>query len=135
MPVENGLYKGVSFPLGGSIQEFLEDKGDRHMLRTAIMNILFTRKGERPMLPEFGSNLQDLLFEPADEETEALIIEIVKDDVEKWDDRIQVLGTEISHPTTDPNTMQVVVRYKLRRTSQEDTDELSFSIDSSGSLI
>jgi phage baseplate assembly protein W len=35
----------------------------------SIQNILFTRKGSRRMLPEFGSNLNLYVFEPLDEIT------------------------------------------------------------------
>ena len=49
-----------------------------------LMNVFHTRRGERVMRPDFGTVIFDLLFEPFDEETKALVVEdaldIVQDD-------------------------------------------------------
>ena len=34
-----------------------------------LRNLILTRKGERPMHPKFGTNLQDYLFEPNNQES------------------------------------------------------------------
>ena len=36
--------------------------------RSNLKNLLLTKKGERVLQPNFGSGLQDLLFEPIDDE-------------------------------------------------------------------
>ena len=38
--------------------------------RSNLKNLLLTKKGERVLQPNFGSGLQDLLFEPIDDEFE-----------------------------------------------------------------
>jgi len=129
-----GILKGLSYPCGSTIEEFLRDKGDKSVIRSSILNILFTRRGERVMLPEFGSSLPDLVFEPNDEITEQELIRVVKDDVETWDPRIEIIGTQMHKPETNPNQLEVTVRYRMKKTSQEDTDEFTFSVSSGGTV-
>ena len=53
----------------------------------SIYYILNTRKGERAMLPQFGSDIRHLLFQPIDMQT-ALDIEMeIRDAIEKWEPR------------------------------------------------
>jgi len=47
---------------------------DYDLVKTDLLNHFSTRKGERVMLPEFGTIIYDLLMEPFDERTRELII-------------------------------------------------------------
>jgi|ETNmetMinimDraft_15_1059895.scaffolds.fasta_scaffold285042_1 phage baseplate assembly protein W len=48
---------------------------DFELVKTDLLNHFSTRKGERVMLPEFGTIIYDLLMDPLDETTKELIIE------------------------------------------------------------
>ena len=50
---------------------------------------VLTRKGERCMLPEFGSDIPDLPFEPNDQQTVNQANSSVSSAVGAWDDRIK----------------------------------------------
>jgi len=67
------LYKGFS------TRRFEYDKSftltDVDLVKEDIMNHIFTRLGERVKMPEFGTRIPDLLFEPLDELTVAIIEE------------------------------------------------------------
>jgi len=130
-----GLYKGFSYPIGGTLQEFVEDKGDGAMLRTSIMNILFTFKTERVMRPEFGSGLPEKLFEPNDLILQAELDTIIKDDIERWDPRIEIMSVEFSDADVNNNILKIVIGFRDRRTNEADTKYTEFSVDSSGNVI
>lgn len=87
-------------------------------VRTSINNILGTAQGERVMLPEFASNLRDMLFEPLDEELMHLAATEVKRAVERWDDRVSVIGVDFNQ---DPDNNQISMSMKFTIKGYPDT--------------
>jgi len=77
----------------------------------SIDNILRTQKGERVMLPEFGSNLGSMVFENIDDTLMKFIAHDVKESIERWDDRVSV---EQVRATTDPDKSAVAIVVKFR---------------------
>jgi phage baseplate assembly protein W len=79
----------------------------------SIDNILRTRKGERVMLPEFGSNLSSIVFENIDDTLMKFIAHEVKESIERWDDRVSV---EQVRAETDPDKayVSIVVKFRIR---------------------
>lgn len=79
----------------------------------SIYYILHTRKGERVMLPEFGSNIQEILFEPIDMHT-ALDLEMeIKDAIERWEPRA-IIDAVIIIPLYDRNAYDCSIRFHIR---------------------
>ena len=80
----------------------------------AINNILSTRKGERLFLPEFGSNIKDLLFEPIDEETAFLIKSEILRAIEEWDLRVDIeyAKSEVI-PYPDENKYEIKIVFSI----------------------
>ena len=56
----------------------------------SITMILATTPGERVMRPEYGSRLQELVFQPNDATTAGLAIQYVKEAISRWEPRIRV---------------------------------------------
>ena len=81
-------YEDIAYPWGPTLDTFAELKIDEHVLRTSIINILMTRKKERVMLPEFGSDVQDIVFDPNDEASVVSLEETIRDAFRRWDDRL-----------------------------------------------
>lgn len=79
----------------------------------SIDNILRTRKGERVMLPEFGSNLSSMVFENVDDTLMKFVSHDVKESIERWDDRVYV---EQVKTATDPDrsSVSLVVRFRIK---------------------
>lgn len=59
---------GLKFPFG-SLEEgkFLKKASDVEMIKSNLRQLLLTRRGERVMLPNFGTNLKNYLMEPLDQ--------------------------------------------------------------------
>jgi len=62
---------------------------------TSIDNIIRTYKGERVMLPEFASNLKNIIFESMSESMLDFVSRDIKDTIERWDDRVVVSQVKI----------------------------------------
>ena len=59
-----------------------------------LMNHLMTRKGERVMMPTFGSIIHDLIFEPLTAEVRTLVEEDIKSIVDE-DPRCEYITLEL----------------------------------------
>lgn len=91
-------------------------------VQTSIDNILRTRKGERVMLPEFGSNLSGILFEPTNSTMIDFLSRDLKQSIERWDDR--VLVTEIKYlQEPDLNTITLQISFMIKGYSKVFTYE------------
>lgn len=73
----------------------------------SISAILKTTPGERFFLPEFGSDIHKLLFEPNDYILEDLLKLYIKDALGKWEPRIDVTNiiTKIDGNTISANIL------------------------------
>ena len=81
-------YKGPAFPLRAGGQGYFALSEDVQLVKESIQMILGTRIGSRPMHRDFGSRIQDLVFEPNDEILKALAIRYAYEDILKWNNRI-----------------------------------------------
>ena len=88
-------FKGVALPWAGTLRSFLEIKSDEDILKTAIQMILLTRKGERVMLRDFGSDLEKKVFDPNDKMLRMTIVSEIKEAVRRWDDRIGIESMDV----------------------------------------
>jgi hypothetical protein len=82
-------------------------------VRVSIKNILGTYKGERTFLPQFGSGLGDLLFEPMSTSFLNRITADIKNNIEIWDDRVIVTGIDIKSDP-DRNQVEITVSFNVR---------------------
>ena len=59
---------GVSFPIGYSLGGgYLGKSSGLDLIKSNLRQLLLTQRGERVMLPNFGTNLKNYLMEPLDE--------------------------------------------------------------------
>lgn len=109
--------RGISFPVRtdatGSVS--LVD-GDREIVES-IRLILATAPGERPMRPEFGCAIHDLVFAPADSTTAGQIAYEVRMSLERWEPRIDLTDVVVDFAQADNGTLLIDIRYTLRNTN------------------
>ena len=86
---------------------------DNSAVAQSIKGLLLTRKGERPFQPDLGSGLQDLLFEPMDYGTSALIKKEITETLAKFEPRVVVTNL-ICFPDYDNNGYNVELQYRIR---------------------
>ena len=85
----------------------------------AIKLILMTMKGERPMRPEFGSDLHLLMFSPNDADTAGMARRYVYEALARWEPRIEVGEVRTGPDAFDPAALRIEIRYTIRATNSE----------------
>jgi hypothetical protein len=88
-------------------------RGEREIIES-IQLILATAPGERPMRPEFGCAIHDLVFAPADAATAGRIAYEVRLSLERWEPRIDLSDVIVGFDAVDAGTLLIDVRYSLR---------------------
>jgi uncharacterized protein len=83
-------------------------------IRQAILLLLTTAPGERLMRPEYGSYLHRLLFAPNDDTTAGLAIHYVRQAIERWEPRVEVLVVDATADPDDPARLLISLRYRVR---------------------
>jgi phage baseplate assembly protein W len=86
-------------------------------IRQAILLILETNLGERVMRPDFGSGLRELVFEPLNTRTMALVQHRVEQALITWEPRIRVQEVRVQAQGTARNTLLVTISYEIRATN------------------
>ena len=98
-------------------------------IRQNVTIIIGTRTGERQMLPQFGCRVHEFLFAPNTRANAHQIAIHVREALERWEPRIEVLDVK-SRPEPG-GTVRVEVEYKITSTSQ--VQRLVHMISSTGS--
>ena len=86
-------------------------KTDSDLIKIDLLNHLFTRKGERLMMPNFGTSIQDLLFEPMDQLLETRIGNEIQTVID-YDPRIELINMSVN-ADEDRNklTIEILLRF------------------------
>jgi phage baseplate assembly protein W len=112
-------------PTGGI--EMVEEKDS---VRQAIFMLLSTIPGERVMRPDYGCDLYKLIFAPNDYTTAGLAIHYVKQAIERWERRVEILLLDAYNDRQNQEKLNIVMEYRLRAT--QTIDQLNFSLHLAG---
>jgi uncharacterized protein len=104
------FYKGFSSQLWESGDRTFQAR-NKDVVKQDLLNHIFTSKGERVMMPGFGTRIPSLPFEPID----ATTLKIVEDDIREvvnFDPRVELLDLNVL-PLSDNNAIlaYVTVQY------------------------
>lgn len=86
------IYKGFSTQDWRKRRTFSLSNVD--LVKRDLLNHIYTIKGERVMMPNFGTRIPLLAFEPNDEHTRKIVEEDLNF-VFKYDPRVKVLGLNV----------------------------------------
>ena len=113
------LGSGWKFPPRLDARGRIELAHQEQDVEEAVRIILLTNKGERPMRPEFGSELSRLQFAPNDGATAGLARRYVQEALARWEPRIEVTEVTAGPDRADPARLNIDIRYLLRATNSE----------------
>ena len=85
-------------------------------VRQAIQMLLSTAPGERVMRPGYGCDLQRLVFAPNDDTTAGLAIHYVRQAIERWEPRVEILSLDAGRNLEWPNVLDIQLEYRVRET-------------------
>jgi phage baseplate assembly protein W len=83
-------------------------------VRQSIWLILSTAPGERPMRPDFGCGIHDLVFMPNTVALRGLVQAKVREALVKWEPRIDVSDVRVESPAEAGNQLLIRVDYAIR---------------------
>jgi phage baseplate assembly protein W len=88
-------------------------------IQEAIRLILGTAPGERPMRPEFGCGIHDLVFATADGATAGHVSREVRASLDRWEPRIDVTDVVVAFDSVDVGTLYIDIRYTVKSTNDQ----------------
>ena len=109
---------GISLPFNAN-GVFHKTFSTKDQIKSNLINLLLTYKGERIENPEFGADLPRLLFEPISDDTFIRIQNQIVDSVAVYMPEISLINIEIN-PDIDRNALYVKIDYKLNISGQQD---------------
>ena len=97
---------------------------DVELVKLDLLNHLFTQRGTRVMMPSFGTNIPELVFEPLDSDTLDELYEQVKA-VLDYDPRVETVKLVV---VPDYDTHVVVVEATLFYIELDTVDDFDLNI-------
>lgn len=101
---------------------------DLESVSQAILLLLSTLPGERVMRPEYGCQLYRLVFSPNDETTAGLAIHYVRQALDRWEPRIEVLRLDAGQDPEYPELLMISLTYQVRATRQTETATFALNL-------
>ena len=119
---------GISLPIQIGNTAFNQTFTTNEQIKSNVKNLLLTKKGERVMQPEFGSGLQELLFDFNDDTLPMKIEDTITDSLEQWLPyvTIQQIDIQNSNYNKDTNTIGVSITFNVL--NNPDLNVVTFSI-------
>lgn len=108
---------GWAFPVSTNHAGEIELVAFEEDIRQAIRIILETAQGERVMRPDFGSGLHELLFEPVNTTTMALVRHRVEQALIAWEPRIEVQEVRVEPDMSAPGKLFINIHYLVQATN------------------
>lgn len=125
--LDNYAY-GVDYPVTVGSNMFKSTFTLADAARANIRNLLQTRKGERVMQPEFGTGLDELLFEPMTGEFETKVQKEITNSVNYWLPYVTIeeIEIEMTDEMKDRNTANLNLTFRVGESI--DLNQVSLSI-------
>ena len=114
---EEFIGAGWSFPMAVDATGGMALVRRERELEDSMRLILATALGERPMRPEFGCGIHDYVFASADATTAGLIAYEVRESLERWEPRVDVVDVEVGADPADRACLFVHITYAVRGTN------------------
>lgn len=115
----------IEYPFHFDSRGHTADCADAAHIRQMLEQLLFTNPGERVNRPEFGSGLLQLVFAPNSTELAAALQFTTRAAIQQW--LGDVLDLQALDVVADDATLNVTVRYALRRSGAVRTDTFARS--------
>ena len=124
----SSLYRGFS------TQSYIDNRGKSfstaniETIKRDLLNHIYTIPGERVMLPDFGTRIPLMAFEPLDQTS----ISIIKEDLTKvfnYDPRVKLIDIAML-PMPDNNAIVALVDIEYLELATAETLKLSFPVGS-----
>jgi phage baseplate assembly protein W len=97
-------------------QYILRAASIEEQVRDSIRSILLTRKGERRLHAELGSNIHRYLFKPLSEGVVEEMRSQIRLDIENGEPRVRILEIQILPDSDVPERIGMLIHFELKST-------------------
>jgi len=126
LDLQGNIAIGVSLPFNGPSGPFNSTYSTQDQIKSNLLNLLLTNKGERVMNPEFGADLGTALFEGINDSIVENIKNLINTNVEIFVPEVQITDILVDINTPDNNAVSVTVKYKLKISGTSDQITVQF---------
>jgi phage baseplate assembly protein W len=106
--------RGWAFAVGTDATGSIALSDGPARIAQSIRIILGTSYGERPMRPDFGCGVHDLVFAPADARLAARVEQEVRASLVRWEPRIEVRAVRAFVDDQRPGGLEVSIDYVIK---------------------
>lgn len=105
----------IQFPFKDSVRGFFLSltKTDSEAIKSDLMHLILTNKGERLYLPDFGTNLRRFIFSPNDNITWSDVSQEITDVVTKYLPNLQINDITIEQAVESEYAAVVRIDYTI----------------------
>ena len=113
----NRLYKDIDLTFAKKPSGEIYKKTDAAAVKQAVKNLLLTNRYEKPFQPEFGGDLNNLLFELVDNDTVYEIDGAIREAIKKYEPRARVrqVATNLQ---PDANSIGITITFQIVNTEE-----------------
>lgn len=90
------VFLGAPYPIEPTAKGYLPTINGLDTIKADLLILLLTYPGDRVMLPNFGTPLRDLLFEPNDLVLEDRARQMISDAISAWEPRVFIEAIDVS---------------------------------------
>ena len=113
MPQQDFVGSGFAFPMDIDDQGGIRMVGGTDNIDRSIRLIMGTAYGERPMRPDFGCGIHDLLFDSTSLELLGQVQAQVVASLRRWETRADILDVSATYGD-DPTVINIQVTYRVK---------------------
>jgi phage baseplate assembly protein W len=125
-------FLGCQYPLVKGPRGTLAQTNGVDQIKADLLQLLLTNPGERCMLPDYGTPLRSLLFDPNDLALEIAAKKMIADSITKFEPRVVVENIFVSsvadpddlHPDDNLTERDHVLSIKIRFFDPENIEEV-----------
>jgi phage baseplate assembly protein W len=112
---QNNKYINIEFPFKDSKNGFFLQltQTDSKAIKSDLMHLILTRKGERFYNPEFGTDLLRFIFEPNDSLTYSAIKLDIQTTVKKYMPNLEVNDVIVEYDEEDEHRVSIRIDYTI----------------------
>lgn len=124
-------FLGSPYPIRKHPRGLLHTQSGLEQVKSDLLTLLLTSPGERVMLPAYGTNLDQFMFEPNDSVDLSAVREEISRAISTWEPRVAIHNIEVINAIEDiemslnpDDTMENIENILLIKIQFSDMDEL-----------
>ena len=110
LDLQKNISIGVSLPFNGTAGPFNKTYSTKEQVKSNLINLLLTDKGERVFNPEFGADIKKVLFEGIDNDTNILIEHLITTNVNYFIPEVHIEEIKLN---IEEHKISITINYSL----------------------